>query len=230
VRSSTTPNHSQRYSLTGHQVKLGKLKRYLLGALVSAQLLVIAGCAHASSSIPEVPNSSGIGQVGWIEPEWMPEARDAVNNYQREMLNCLASFGVDGILSIGVGAVGVPFARDSEGNFDSELNQRYNHAEEYCLETVPQPPHLPQPPEFEINPTFEDYSRMLEVRECLLHHGAFVPQPPEKEDWIRSRYPWNPWAAASFETPIEVEELQSLMDICPQDGISIQKHFWDLRD
>jgi hypothetical protein len=154
----------------------------------------------------------------------MVEARQSVHNYTTAYMDCLLEQGVTGFPTIGVGTVMVSTPLGLDGNIDAESSALNDAAQMLCSGRILPPTHLPQPPYFEINPTLQDYYRMVDVRNCLVANGINVSTPPLASVWLAQAEPWNPWVKVTFQTDSE-DTLRNLMNFCPQDGMSIPISF-----
>lgn len=134
----------------------------------------------------------------------MAEARLQVEEYQSEMVACLAASGVIGIRAIGGGVIaGYP------AYAGPEVSELVDQAMDDCSEKIDLPAiwrHRPDP---------DGYQRMIELRECIVFHGFELPAPPSFEVWTEQ--PWFPYLELADVPPADLREL---VDACPPSGPS----------
>jgi len=158
---------------------------------------LLAGCAIAA------PNGSA--QATWVEPGWMAQVRAENEETETKWIDCLASFGIEGTPTVGVGwAVALGHEDDPP-----EVQALRATASRECREQLgfPQLQSLPV--------DSQAYERMLDTRECLIAQGFDIPTPPSESAWIDDGGFWNP-----FEIILDFhsQDFDRLNNICPQPG------------
>lgn len=183
------------------------------GRAASTALVFCAAVALGLSGCSEAPVSSA---EAYVEPGWMAQMRQEIEQYQSEMLGCLDEFGVKGIVTIG-GRVLTGGITDDEGDLPPGVAELNETAATECNARVKEPSLWVAPVDAAA------YARMLDVRACLVAQGHEIPEAPSEESWIEqasSDVPWNPYLVLTEPgaTTISDEDLAALMEACPQSG------------
>lgn len=176
-----------------------------------AAVFGLTGCTQAETEAAFVPASD------WVEPDWMESARLEVANYHAEMLSCFDEFGVIGRPAPG-SAMFTGGVIDADGNRPAEAFEIEQAAWDECEPRVGTPSLWSAPIDTMA------YQRMLDTRACLVAHGFEIPDAPSQESWLAMINPWNPWSwFARNDSPwLDSQELETLMDRCPQSGANLQ--------
>jgi hypothetical protein len=155
----------------------------------------------------------------WIEPAWMAETRSQVEQYQADMMNCLAERGVIGIIAPG-GPVVVGGVLDESGEAAPGLSEFALAADAECVELVVRPAVWTRDRSQAI------FDALLDVYTCLNHQGVDLAIPPSFEVWSDQLLAWSPFREIADQYP---QTLRTLMDACPQAGpiiVSVDDQSW----
>jgi hypothetical protein len=137
-------------------------------------------------------------------------ARQQIEQYQQEYLTCLSEFGLNGVVGVGGGIVGIEIPSDANDEPLPGASTIVDEAGTECSERVAQPRHWVTVPDS------ASYQRTLDVRGCLVAHGARVSEAPSFETWAESAHPWNPFE--EIFTAVTQEEFLRFAELCPQAG------------
>ena len=179
----------------------------LLGAITIAVTVMFSGCATASEA------DASVG--GWVEPGWMAQFRQEMEEDANAWVNCYAEFGVEAYIGP---SFMVSFPTDY--TYDPTLparNELRNKAGMECFE------RLGQMRWWDVAIDADAYRRMLDSRDCLIAHGHEVPEPPAMEVWIEGGGFWNPhgeWFDARTRDVglMTATEWNEVNETCPQPG------------
>lgn len=169
-------------------------------------LFVISGCAQ------EAPQAA---RADYVEPAWMTTVRQANEEYQQGMMDCLTSQGVSAVQQMS-GSVATYVLLDEDGNAQPGAIELRDRVYEECLAEHSAPEHLSNP--------FDsvEYQRAIEVRACLIAQGYDLPEAPSEQAWIelmKGGGYWSPYndihEAKGFEGTSDAERLE-LTSKCPQ--------------
>lgn len=185
-------------------------------SFVGVGLALLGGCS-GSAPAPEVS--------AYVEPGWMAQARQQVEEYQSAMLACLAEHGVQGIVAIG-GPVATGGVTDADGNLPAGVQELQEAASKDCNGRVALPALWSAPADDAA------YQRMLQVRECVLAQGYEVGEAPSEETWKEQAASGTAWSAyqeliGPGVTRIPDADLRALMEACPQIGQGLQAYIGD---
>ena len=165
-------------------------------------------------------SGGGDGQAtaSWVEPGWMAQARQELEEYQGATLSCLAEHGTEGEVMIGGAVAGVPQTA-ADGAVPPGAQELVDEALVICSEQVPIPSLWTTPADEAA------YERVLDVRQCIIAQGYDVEEPPSSETWIEDvsddGLGWGPYDRLSPNpegTGLPYDELAALMEECPQSG------------
>ena len=190
----------------------------LFSAIVVALTVMFSGCATASEA------DASVG--GWVEPGWMAQFRQEMEEDAIAWVNCYAEFGVEAFIGPSF-MVLFPsdYVNDPTLPARSELRAK---ADMECFE------RLGQMRWWAVEIDVDAYQRMLDSRDCVIAHWPDVPipEPPSAEAWIEDHGQWNPhrqWFHAMGQDRSLPRVTQTvwneLNDICPQPGPFIHGMF-----
>lgn len=168
--------------------------RFVAVLLATFVVLLITGCA----------NDIQVENAQWVEPGWMAQVRLESEEHDIAFLACLNDHGIPG--QIVPGPMAPTFFTEEER--PPGLDELAETAFAYCGSNI-------------ADPTFWDwpldgaaYQRLLEWRQCAIHHGHQLPDPPSQEVWIEDFGSWQ--AAIQLFFSLTSEETWSLHEACPQ--------------
>lgn len=179
---------------------------------VVVAMVAVAGCSTGESD----------QAATWVEPGWMAQARQEVEEYTASKLACLAEFGAEGVVGL-AGTVGTGGELDENGNLPPGIDELNRRAAAECNARVPSPTLWGGAPDRAA------YERNLDVRECLLSHGYESPEPPSFEVWAEaytsfSGELWYPYMSITAPgSTVSDEELAQLMVACPQTAFGLSE-------
>lgn len=180
-----------------------------LGLLV-AGTVVLSGCSDVSD-----PGA----RADYVEPAWMSEARQDIEEFQDEMVRCMEPFGVQTERSMN-GSVMLTARTDPETNeTDPAIEAAADAALAACYKgQVPEPKHFLEPADAVA------YQKALDVGACLRNEGYQLSEAPSESVWLQDvaagKYEqWNPYVELAetgqfddFTQP----QLLELASKCPQ--------------
>lgn len=186
-------------------------RRLLLESLVALTLVgSLVGCSSAPAEQAE----------HYVEPAWMAQARQQVEEYQSAMVACLNELGVEGLVSLG-GPVLTGGVTDDAGNLPGGVQELQEAASAECGARVPRPELWTAPADHAA------YQRVIELRRCVVAQGYEVVETPSEETWIEqagSGVAWSPYTELVGESAARIpdDDLRALMQACPQSGQGLQ--------
>ena len=177
-----------------------------------AVLLLGVGLASAGACASD----GGPVAVDWVEPGWVAQARQEIEEYQNAFVACMRANGADAEVSIGGVVSGFAVTIDGDGRPIPGIEEVLLEATDICGD-IPSPEHWGLPMDEQA------YERMLDVRECLIAHGYEVSEPPTLEMWLGQgpSNAWNPYLnlfPGHAASPLSDDELIALLRVCPQSG------------
>jgi len=169
-----------------------------LAAIVS--ITALAGCSSPTAATRAAE---------WTEPAWFSAARADTAHWRNWWADCLAQHDVQGNEVIGDGWVEIITDDNTTEDWSATLV-----AFETCGALFDE---LDQRPIFG-NASLDEaaYQRMLDTRECVIHQGFDIPEPPNLEMWIAMQGRWG--AFGWINSDLTREEAIALNDTCPQVG------------
>jgi len=178
--------------------RLGVLRWALLGAVCG----ILAGCG---SSVTDAE------PLEWVEPDWFAQVRADQIRIRQWFNDCLVDQGAPESDEI----IGSGWAQGHvDGTETAEEIAVFMAAHETCGALFL---------ESDENPLFADepigeaaYQRMLETRECVIHNGFDIPEPPPLENWVAMQERWG--AFGWINSDLTREEAIALNYACPQIG------------
>ena len=181
---------TKHYQLTG----MRKTVALMLVALIA---FLFGGCAGAAGAGEQADWSR------WQEPGWMAQMRQYKEQHFLAMTECLDEFGVRGVPVIGTGNVAV-------GHSDPAINQHHGVALRECVERIGEAGWVYSMHRIDA----ESYLRMLDTRQCLIHLGYEIPDPPSVDVWIQNRGFWTPHRYVF--SSMSLDHFAHLVELCPQ--------------
>ena len=165
---------------------------------------IVSGCAAQSSAEADATE--------WREPEWFAQVRSYWEYGRNWFAECLAEYGVVGDEVIGSGLATVTSGPEkSPEEHEARSAALWACSDRYDYEV----PENEQP--FSDEPIGEAaYLRMLDTRECVIHNGFDIPEPPPMDNWIAMQGRWG--AFGVINPSLTREEAIALNDACPQFG------------
>ena len=178
----------------------------LLGGCVQAGEASELHGAESRASVSVEPRIIG----DWAEPGWMAQVRQEMEEYQIGQLACFAEHGMQGAVT----SSGLVIRCVSENEDDSRTQLEHGWAViRECDERFPIP-------SIWVSRDEAAYERLLDVRECIIVHGADVSEPPSLQTWLEMDYPvWNP-----FDYVLDSGgsmDIHYLLRNCPQGSFGI---------
>ena len=199
-----------------------RVKRLLIRSLrvkciVFASIcIVLTGCSQDDAS-----------QAGsdYVRPGWMAEVKQAKEIYNHQLADCYTNRGFEVSYSV----EGDPSIRNEvseNGDIPPQVLELTREVLADCAEQYPPPAVL------RLNDAGREYDRMLEVRECLIHEGYDISEPPSKDVWVdAANNPtadnvnnlFSPYSGLGTTDPniswsidVSSDELARLNEVCPQ--------------
>lgn len=179
----------------------------LLSATAIAVITMFSGCVTDSEQ--------GASAGDWVEPGWVAQFRQDMEEDANAWIACFAEHGVEAVMGPSF-TVGIPGPYPTPPGWTELLDQ----ANDVCWE------RLGQHRWHRVPIDAAAYQRMLDSRDCLIAHGHEIPEPPAMEVWIEGDGQqwdrWNPhreWYEARPSLPrLTAVEWAELNDQCPQPG------------
>lgn len=198
-----------RSSLSRRPLPRAAKRRPAMAVTAMVVLAAASGCAR-----PAVDHQ---GDVAYQAPAWMAQTAQDNERYTQSLARCLQDAG----FTVTVTHDSYSFAEpdDLDATALDALREQQDKATYACMVATDEA--LGTPADI---PPAEQYTRQLQIRECLVMHGyPDVTEPPSEQAWIQNWQSgsanWRPYEELLIAYPLTTEEQwYELKADCPESG------------